>query len=128
MRRWPSVSTSGGAAPASGVAGLKAVAVAESTNLLSGEQPKGDKMGEYIASRGGSLPIRKVIYNYDCRSTTVLLQYILYMGFILSFGYPLLPRGLLLCVGASIFHELFRLCLVWLDFALRSVILYVWSS
>ncbi|CAM9423058.1 unnamed protein product [Ascophyllum nodosum] len=75
MRRWLSVSTSGGAAPASGVAGLKAVAVAESTNLLSGEQPKGDKMGEYIASRGGSLPIRKIlIANNGMAGTKAILS------------------------------------------------------
>lgn len=39
--------------------GLKAVAMTESTDVVSPEGGE-DKMGEYIKSRGGSLPIRKV--------------------------------------------------------------------
>lgn len=42
-----------------GVRGLKAVAMAENTGVVAGGE-KPDSMGEYIASRGGSLPIRKV--------------------------------------------------------------------
>lgn len=42
-----------------GVRGLKAVAMAENTGVVAGGE-KRDSMGEYIASRGGSLPIRKV--------------------------------------------------------------------
>ena len=42
-----------------GVRGLKAVAMAENTGVVSGGE-KPDSMGEYIASRGGARPIRKV--------------------------------------------------------------------
>lgn len=49
-----------------GVGGLKAIALAETTDVLTGD-PKRDKMGEYIASRGGSLPIRKVLNIYLMR-------------------------------------------------------------
>lgn len=48
-----------------GVGGLKAIALAETTDVLTGD-PKRDEMGEYIASRGGSLPIRKVL-NIDLK-------------------------------------------------------------
>lgn len=45
-------------AVADGVRGLKAVAMAETAGVVGGT--KVDKMGEYIASRGGSRAIRKV--------------------------------------------------------------------
>lgn len=49
---------------AGGVRGLKAVTMTESTDVVSPEGSDEDKMGEYIKSRGGSLPIRKVCFAF----------------------------------------------------------------
>ncbi|CAM9940346.1 unnamed protein product [Pylaiella littoralis] len=60
---------------AGGVQGLKASAVAESTDVASTPEGGADKMGEYIKSRGGSLPIRKIlIANNGMAGTKAILS------------------------------------------------------
>lgn len=67
-----------------GVGGLKAIALAETTDVLTGD-PKRDRMGEYIASRGGSLPIRKVLnvdLVHDLRRCIIENEVFLYMKYV----------------------------------------------